>query len=87
MTRLGRRIYNDRLVEESGDGSRRRFRIYGDNPSYQREEGTDFAAVDRGEISVTPLHFDLTDIAGMDAIERWRLNGLLGEEAAAAERL
>jgi 5'-nucleotidase len=87
VTRLGRRIYNDRLVHEEGEGSRRRYRIYGDNPSYQREEGTDFAAVDRGEISVTPLHFDLTDIAGMDAIERWRLNGLLQEEAEAAERL
>jgi 5'-nucleotidase len=88
VTRLGRRIYNDRLVQEAGDGERRRqFRIYGDNPSYEREEGTDFAAVERGEISVTPLHFDLTDIAGMDAIERWRINGLLEEEAEAAERL
>jgi 5'-nucleotidase len=87
VTRLGRRIYNDRLVQESGDGNRRHFRIYGDNPSYEREEGTDFAALDRGEISVTPLHFDLTDIAGMDAIERWRLNGLLGEEAEPAEQL
>jgi 5'/3'-nucleotidase len=87
VTRLGRRIYNDRLVLEATEGGRKRYRIYGDNPSYQREEGTDFAAVSRGEISVTPLHFDLTDIDGMDAVERWRIDGLLEEEAEAAERL
>ena len=44
--------------------------------------GTDFCAVEAGEISVTPLHFDLTDIEGMDALERWRVDALLAPEAA-----
>jgi 5'-nucleotidase len=84
VTRLGRRIYNDVLELESGDGSRRVFRIRGDAPEHQREEGTDFEAIEAGEISVTPLHFDLTDIDGMDALERWRLDSLLASEAAPA---
>ncbi|MGH3991049.1 MAG: 5'/3'-nucleotidase SurE, partial [Pseudonocardiaceae bacterium] len=59
--RLGKRIYRDRLeLAEEEDGGRRRYRIYGDDPSYHHEEGTDFAAVGEGRIAVTPLHFDLT---------------------------
>jgi 5'-nucleotidase len=82
VTRLGRRIYNDKLVLESSADGRRVYRIYGDDPTYQPDEGTDFCAVEEGEISVTPLHFDLTDIEGMDAVERWRIDALLTREAA-----
>ena len=82
VTRLGRRIYDDQLVLEATEGSRRRYTIYGGNPSWQREEGTDFAAIERGEISITPLHFDLTDIDGIDALERLSLADLLEEHAA-----
>ncbi len=70
ITRLGRRIYNDELVLEATEGARRRFTIYGKSASYQREDGTDFAAIEGGQISVTPMHFDLTDIDEMDNLER-----------------
>ncbi|MEW6581226.1 MAG: 5'/3'-nucleotidase SurE [Actinomycetota bacterium] len=82
VTRLGRRIYNDRLHLETQEGARRRYRIYGDEASYHQEEGTDFEAIENREISVTPLHFDLTDLPGMDALERWELGRLLEEEVA-----
>jgi 5'-nucleotidase len=77
VTRLGRRIYNDSLTLELHQGPRRRYRIYGEDASYHREQGTDFEAIERGEISVTPLHFDLTDLSGMDALERLQLDQLL----------
>ncbi len=79
ITRLGRRIYRDELVLEATDGARRRFTIYGKSASYQREEGTDFAAIEAGEISVTPMHFDLTDIDEMGNLERLRVADLLPE--------
>jgi 5'-nucleotidase len=82
VTRLGRRIYDDELSLESTEGSRRRYTIYGGTPGYRREEGTDFAAIERGEISVTPLHFDLTDIDGMDRLERLSLADLLEPDSA-----
>jgi 5'-nucleotidase len=82
VTRLGRRIYDDQLVLEATEGSRRRYTIYGGNPSWRREEGTDFAAIERGEISITPLHFDLTDIDGIGTLERLSLADLLEEHAA-----
>jgi 5'-nucleotidase len=75
--RLGKRIYRDQLeLAEEVDG-RRRYRIYGEDPSYQREEGTDFAAIAEGLIAVTPLHFDLTDEAGIEGLAAFDLDGLL----------
>lgn len=82
VSRLGRRVYNDELTLESTEGTRRRYAIYGGSASYQREEGTDFAAIERGEIAVTPLHFDLTDIGGMDHLERMSLADLLDRDPA-----
>ena len=75
--RLGKRIYRDRLELAEEEGGRRRYRIYGDDPSYHDEEGTDFAALAAGCIAVTPLHFDLTDASGVDALADYDLDGLL----------
>jgi 5'-nucleotidase len=76
--RLGKRIYRDRLeLAEEEEGGRRRYRIYGDAPSYHHEDGTDFAAIAEGCIAVTPIHFDLTDVSGIDALGGFDLDGLL----------
>jgi 5'-nucleotidase len=77
VCRLGKRIYRDRLeLQEERDG-RRRYRIYGEEPGYQHEDGTDFAAIADGYIAVTPLHFDLTYEAGMEALGGFDLDRLL----------
>jgi 5'-nucleotidase len=81
VTRLGRRIYDDRLIPvEGAEGGRRRYLIYGENPSHHPEDGTDFAAIEDGEISITPLHFDLTDMGGMERLEQLALHELLDQE-------
>jgi 5'-nucleotidase len=83
VTRLGRRIYNDRLeLVEGAHGTRRRYLIYGDDPSHHPEDGTDFAAIEAGAMSVTPLHFDLTDIDGMEQLERLKLAELIPAQPA-----
>ena len=47
--RLGKRIYNDRDgADRGGRGGRRRYRIYGEQPGYEHEDGTDFAAIAEG---------------------------------------
>jgi 5'-nucleotidase len=75
--RLGKRIYNDRMeLTEEADG-RRRYRIYGEMPGYQHEDGTDFAAIADRCIAVTPLHFDLTDQAGVEELAGFDLDALL----------
>ncbi len=86
VARLGKRIYRDELsLVDEGSGGRRLYRIYGD-ASYERDEvGTDLAAVARGKIAVTPLHFDLTDHGGMDALGRYDLERLIAPAAEEVE--
>jgi 5'-nucleotidase len=67
-TKLGRRIYRDRLELRDERDGRRVYRIYGDDPSYHAEDGTDFAAIAEGLIAVTPLHFDLTATAALEEL-------------------
>ncbi len=77
IARLGKRIYRDELkLTSSGDG-RTQYWIYGPDPGFHDESGTDFAAIGEGHIAVTPLHFDLTDTAGMDALHTHDLARLL----------
>jgi 5'-nucleotidase len=75
--RLGKRIYHDRMELAGEEDGRRRYRIYTGQPSYEHEDGTDFAAVADGYIAVTPLHFDLTDQAGIEELAGFDLDGLL----------
>ena len=90
VTRLGKRIYRDELtLTDSSDDDpgrpRRRYWVYGRDHGFHDEPGTDLAAVAAGDISVTPLHFDLTDAAGMDALERHDLGRLLAPAAEEVE--
>jgi 5'-nucleotidase len=73
VARLGKRIYRDRLELESDEEGRRRYRIYGDDPSYHDEPGTDFAAIAAGEIAITPIHLDLTSTETIDVVSAWEL--------------
>jgi 5'-nucleotidase len=90
VTRLGKRIYRDELTltdtdADAGPSQRRRYWVYGRDHGFHDEPGTDLAAVASGDISVTPLHFDLTDAAGMDALERHDLGRLLAPAAKEVE--
>ncbi|HYP55846.1 MAG TPA: 5'/3'-nucleotidase SurE [Solirubrobacterales bacterium] len=78
VTKLGKRLYNDelKLVDEDGSG-RRRYEIYGFEPSFEDEEGTDLSAVARGRVSVTPIHFDLTDHGGLERLRGWGFEEML----------
>jgi 5'-nucleotidase len=77
VCRLGKRIYHDRMELTDEQDGRRRYKIYGDSPSYHDEEGTDFAAIADRCIAVTPLHFDLTDEAGIEQLGNFDLDALL----------
>ena len=86
VTRLGKRIYNDelKLVGEEAEGARKRYEIYGWQPGYEEIEGTDLHAVARGRISVTPIHFDLTDHGGLERLRGWGFEEMLAASAPAA---
>ena len=83
--RLGKRVYNDEMKLTEEEGGRRRYRLYGQAPSYEHEDGTDFAAIAEGLIAVTPLHFDLTDQAGVEELAGFDLERLLRPATEAVE--
>jgi 5'-nucleotidase len=77
VTSLGKRIYRDELKLEREEEHRRRYWIYGSDPGFHDEPGTDLAAVHAGRIAVTPIHFDLTDRAGLESLRGFDLDELL----------
>ena len=90
VTHLGKRLYDDemKLVDEDPDSGRVRYQIYGFEPSFEDEEGSDLSAIARERFTVTPVHFDLTDRPSLDRLKDWDLAGMLGtaeEKVAAGE--
>jgi 5'-nucleotidase len=83
VTHLGKRLYNDELkqVDEDSDG-RRRYQIYGYEPSFEDEAGSDLSAIAHERISVTPVHFDLTDRPSLDRLKEWDFAGMLSRAEA-----
>lgn len=79
VCKLGKRVYSDELQLQVEEGPRRQYWIYGSEVehSFVPGDGTDLEAVNAGRIAVTPLHFDLTDLAGMDALRRYDLARML----------
>jgi 5'-nucleotidase len=71
----------------NGDASskRRRYWIYGADPGFHDEPGTDLAAVAEGRVAVTPIHFDLTDRRGLEALRRFDLHALLAPVSVAKD--
>ncbi|MFT4050545.1 MAG: 5'/3'-nucleotidase SurE [Solirubrobacterales bacterium] len=82
VCRLGKRIYRDKLELQSEEGARRRYRIYGDDPSYVDEDGTDFEAIAEHCVAVTPVHFDLTSRGSLAALGEFDLEALVPDQAA-----
>jgi 5'-nucleotidase len=89
VTHLGKRLYDDemKLVDEDPESSRVRYQIYGFEPSFEDERGSDLSAIARERISVTPVHFDLTDRPSLNRLRQWDFAGMLdnAEKTAATE--
>ncbi len=86
VTRLGRRVYDDRLQEVESDGNgRTRYKIYGYRPGYEEENGTDLTAVAKGLVAITPLHFNLTDHSSFEQVDSMGVEEALEQVLAAVE--
>src|ERR671916_3379052 len=77
VTKLGRRFYKDELVEVRDAEGRVGYDIYNNPPGRHEEKGTDFAAIEDDEISITPVHLELTDAPAIEELDTWDVNGLL----------
>jgi len=65
VTRLGKRIYNDIVHERIDPRGGKYYWIGGNGDKYERKRGTDFYAVEKGFVSVTPLGLDITNVSSI----------------------
>ena len=65
ITRLGKRIYGEGVIERLDPRGRKYYWIGGEEPTWYPGENTDFEAVQNGYVSITPLHLDLTHHASI----------------------
>lgn len=72
LTRQGKRVYEDAVVENRDPRGRSYYWIGAGELGFQNLAGTDFHAVHNGYVSVTPLHLDLTNYAAMDRLRQWQ---------------
>ncbi|WP_110516532.1 5'/3'-nucleotidase SurE [Herpetosiphon llansteffanensis] len=62
VTRLGHRIYRDELIKRLDPRGRPYYWVGGAAPEGKPDDGTDFGAVANNHVSITPLHFDMTNL-------------------------
>ena len=71
LTRLGHRVYKEKVVEEVDPRGRTYYWIGAGPPIWEDREATDIAAVREGYVSVTPLHLDLTHYDALRRMVAW----------------
>ena len=73
ITRLGKRVYSDVVIEKIDPRGRNYYWIGEQTPIWEKKaDDTDFAAIKEGYISITPLHLDTTDYRAMEKIKGWK---------------
>ena len=71
VTRLGKRIYNDKVIERTDPRGGKYYWIGGNGEFYEPIEGTDFYAIERGFVSVTPLGLDVTSNKSINSYKKY----------------
>jgi 5'-nucleotidase len=72
ITRLGKRVYHDILVENIDPRGKKYYWIGGE-PEWKDFDHSDYSATRQGYISVTPLKMDMTDYDLTRNLENWNL--------------
>jgi 5'-nucleotidase len=87
VTRMGKRVYQDELIERLDPRGTPYYWIGGPPPSGLAEPGTDFDAVINKRIAITPIQLDLTARRLLDRLNSWSwtLPEVGAQDAPAAE--
>jgi 5'-nucleotidase len=72
ITRQGKRIYGEAVVEKRDPRGRKYYWIGGDTLQRQDIPGSDLEAVEQNYISITPIHLDLTNYVSLRTLKRWK---------------
>lgn len=74
VTQLGKRVYRDELVVRHDPRGRPYYWLGGGEPEGDLTDGTDTAAIAHGFVSLTPVHFDLTNQEWLQTLRTWPLD-------------
>ena len=72
ITRMGKRIYGESVQEKVDAESRKYYLIGGNDPGFADTEDSDFRAIAKNCISITPLHLDWTNYASLETLSKRR---------------
>jgi len=73
ITRLGKRIHNDVLIEKIKQRGKNYFWIGEQTSVWEKEDDTDHAAIQKEYVSITPLQLDMTDYKMIEQVKRWKI--------------
>jgi 5'-nucleotidase len=76
LTRLGKRVYRDKLISRKDPRGRPYYWIGGLPPKGVADHGTDIWALANNLISVTPINLDITDRQLLEGLKRWKLEDI-----------
>jgi 5'-nucleotidase len=74
VTRMGKRDYQDEIVCREDPRGGAYYWIGGAEPSHVEEKGTDFEAIEHRNVSITPLHRDVTNYGALSTLNEWNLS-------------
>lgn len=70
VTFMGKRIYPSVIVEKVDPRGKKYYWIGGGKMSYEKETNSDFDALAKKHISVTPLHLNMTSYSAMEGLAK-----------------
>lgn len=73
ITRQGKSIYGEAIVEKVDPRGQKYFWVGSGKTEWVRRGDTDLDAVHEGEISITPLHLDMTNEKAYQELVKWSL--------------
>jgi 5'-nucleotidase len=73
ITCQGKRSYEGTIVDKVDPRGRNYYWIGTTDLSFEDIPGTDYHAVTRGHVSISPLHIDLTNHASIEMLKSWEL--------------
>lgn len=71
VTRQGKRSFVGNVIGKTDPRGRKYYWIGSGEADFNDYEGTDFHAINRKHVSITPLHLDLTNYESMKVISGW----------------
>lgn len=72
ITRLGSRVFNDIIIAKTDPRGKRYYWIGGE-PTWKAKTRSDFSALQKKKVSITPLKTDLTNYEALPGLASWRL--------------